>query len=258
MVVVILTLIWLGIEAGVWLLALLALLSQEELYQLMGKIGFHSLRKLGLFCGFLIIVGSYYLPEYSFFALSVAICSCGAFTRVKGARALNSLMATLFGILFVPYLLQFLIQATRLCESEMSGTFLAIWIVATLKFTDVGALLVGMKFGRTKLAPKVSPAKTWEGAIGGVTLAVIVSALYAVVFGFALPESFLWWKAGLAAIPLGIMAVVSDLIESIIKRQARVKDSGKFIPGIGGAFDLVDSILLGAPVGYMLLLIILI
>ena len=255
---VILTLIWLGIEAGVWLLALLALLSQEELYQLMGKIGFHSLRKLGLFCGFLIIVGSYYLPEYSFFALSVAICSCGAFTRVKGGRALNSLMATLFGILFVPYLLQFLIQATRLCESEMSGTFLAIWIVATLKFTDVGALLVGMKFGRTKLAPKVSPAKTWEGAIGGVTLAVIVSALYAVVFGFALPESFLWWKAGLAAIPLGIMAVVSDLIESIIKRQARVKDSGKFIPGIGGAFDLVDSILLGAPVGYMLLLIILI
>ncbi len=254
---VILALILLGVQAGVWLLALLALLSQEELYRLIGKIGFHCLRKLGLICGLLIIIGSFYLPDFPVLALSAIVCSCGALTRVKGGRALHSLMATMFGILFVPYLLHFLVQAIRLCESERSGIFLAVWIVATVKFTDVGALLVGMKFGRKKLAPKVSPAKTWEGAVGGVTVAVVVSALYTVIFSVWLPEGFVWWKAGLAAIPLGIVAVVSDLIESIVKRQAKVKDSGDFIPGIGGAFDLVDSILLGAPAGYMLILIIL-
>ncbi len=251
---VILALVLLGVQAGVWILALLVLLSQEELYRLLGKIGFHTLRKLGLACGLIIVVGSFYFSGFPFMALAAAICSCGVLTRVKGGRSLHCLMATLFGIFYVPYLLQFLVQTIRLGDSEMSGVFLAVWIVATVKFTDVGALLVGMKFGKTKLAPKVSPAKTWEGAVGGVALAVIVSTLYTLVFNIYLPESFLWWEAGLAAIPLGIMAIISDLIESIVKRQAQVKDSGDFIPGIGGAFDLVDSIILGAPTGYMLIL----
>ena len=254
---VILALVTLGEQAGLWILALLALLSQGELYRLLGKIGFHTLRKTGLICGFLIITGSYYFPGFPVPALSVVICSCGALTRIKGGRAIHSLMATLFGVFFIPYLLQFLVQAIHLGDTEISGIFLAIWIVATLKFTDVGALLLGMKFGKHKLAPKASPAKTWEGAVGGVTLAVIVSTLYTLIFSFALPEDFLWWKAGLAAIPLGIVGIVSDLIESVVKRQANVKDSGDFIPGIGGAFDLVDSILLGAPVGYMLIQLIL-
>ncbi len=254
---VILALFTLGEQAGLWILALLALASQEELYRLLGKIGFHSLHKLGLLCGLLIVAGSYYFPDFHFLPLSVAICSCGALTRLKGGRALHSLMATLFGVLFVPYLLQFLVQIIHLGNNEISGIFLAIWVVVAVKFTDVGALLVGMKFGKHKLAPKASPAKTWEGAVGGVTTAVIVSTLYTVIFDFGLPEGFIWWKAGLAAIPLGIMGIVSDLIESVIKRQAKVKDSGDFIPGIGGAFDLVDSILLGAPVGYMLVHLIL-
>ena len=92
------------------------------------------------------------------------------------------------------------------------------------------------------------------GRCGGRSdTAVIVSALFAAAVGNWTPSVFSWWKAFIVAIPVGIVAVISDLMESIVKRQAGVKDSGSMIPGIGGMFDLCDSLILSAPVAYFLL-----
>lgn len=143
--------------------------------------------------------------------------------------------------------------------NDASGLLLVVWLIATVKFTDCGALVFGLSFGKHKLAPSISPGKTWEGCIGGVVTSVAVGAglawlfsRYADPLGWTLSSSLTPAKAALLALPLAILSVPSDLIESVFKRRAGVKDSGRTIPGIGGAFDLLDSMILTAPVGYVL------
>ena len=133
-----------------------------------------------------------------------------------------------------------------------SGIMLLIWIVAIAKFGDVGALLTGTWIGKHRMAPGYSPNKTWEGLIGGILLAIIVSILFFTVFKEHLPESINLYKAGIIALFVTIAAVMADLMESAFKREAKVKDSGNSIPGIGGFLDLADSMILALPVGYAL------
>jgi phosphatidate cytidylyltransferase len=132
-----------------------------------------------------------------------------------------------------------------------TAIFLTIWIVAVAKCTDVGGLLVGMQIGKTPLSV-ISPKKTYEGAIGGIAFAMLIGLFVLGVFNVYAPEGFTWWLSALMAIPVGIASIASDLVESAFKRQAGVKDSGNIIPGIGGVFDLTDSLILTAPLGYLL------
>ena len=110
-----------------------------------------------------------------------------------------------------------------------------------------------MAFGRHAMAPGISPKKTWEGACGGVVVAMGVGALVFWLGGPVLPDEMTPLRGALLAAPLAAVAIVSDLIESVIKRRASLKDSGGGVPGIGGIFDLTDSLILAAPVGYFLL-----
>jgi phosphatidate cytidylyltransferase len=142
---------------------------------------------------------------------------------------------------------------------DLSGILLVVWLIATVKFADCGALLVGTAIGKHKLAPAISPAKTWEGCAGALLAAAAVGAGLAWVFahfqgklGWTMAE-FTPARAALLAVPLAVLGILSDLVESVFKRKAGVKDSGKTIPGIGGAFDLLDSLLLTSPVAYVLL-----
>jgi phosphatidate cytidylyltransferase len=133
-----------------------------------------------------------------------------------------------------------------------TGLVLGIWLIAVAKFCDVGALLTGLAFGRHKMSPVISPKKTWEGAIGGVLISAGVGAVLAWFCRDYLPVALTPALAALIALPIAALAIVSDLIESIIKRRADTKDAGAAIPGIGGFFDLSDSLILTAPVGYAL------
>jgi phosphatidate cytidylyltransferase len=144
--------------------------------------------------------------------------------------------------------------------ADPSGLLLVIWVIATVKFTDCGGLVVGCSIGRHKLAPAVSPKKTWEGCAGGIAASVLIAAGLAWLFGHFAGD--LHWKlaaeltpakAALLAVPLAVLSIPSDLVESAFKRAGGVKDSGAGIPGIGGAFDLLDSLLLPAPVAYLLI-----
>jgi phosphatidate cytidylyltransferase len=155
---------------------------------------------------------------------------------------------TLFGFFYVPYLLNY---ATKILYTGSQGNGIALltYAVAVSKFTDVGAYIAGKLFGRHKMSPVISPKKTWEGLAGGVILAVVTSVSLPSLFPEALGNlgGIHAWILGLG---LAGASVIGDLGESVVKRDAQVKDSGHFLPGIGGALDLVDSLLFSLPVFY--------
>jgi phosphatidate cytidylyltransferase len=125
--------------------------------------------------------------------------------------------------------------------------WLALVIVVTW-LSDTGAYLVGRPLGRHRLIPHVSPNKTWEGFIGGLVCAALTGALAIWVFGLGVNPLI----GAVMGIILSLVGVVGDLAESVLKRQAGVKDSGHLIPGHGGMLDRIDALLFTFPAGWLL------
>jgi phosphatidate cytidylyltransferase len=123
--------------------------------------------------------------------------------------------------------------------------FTAVWA------TDTFAYIVGKTLGRHKIAPVLSPKKTWEGSIGGF-LAALATAL---AFKHFMPDLFSWRTAAIVGAAIGVVGQLSGFAASMIKRSAGVKDSGRLLPGHGGFLDRFDSFLLTAPLVYWLLTI---
>lgn len=248
-----------GVHAGIFLIALISLFTQLELYQLFEKMGLRPIKFIGLVGGSVISFGAYYLPGLNagndLFLLIFLLITLIIIRMDLQAGRLRSFMPTLFGLIYVPYLLHFLIKIVRMAEvsnySSATGIFLTIWIIFVAKSTDIGGLIVGMRIGKTSLSV-ISPKKTYEGAAGGIFFAIMVGLLLLSLFKSLLPDGFSWWLSILIAIPIAIASIASDLVESAFKRQAGVKDSGNIIPGIGGFFDLSDSLILTAPLAYLL------
>jgi phosphatidate cytidylyltransferase len=118
--------------------------------------------------------------------------------------------------------------------------------------SDTGAYCVGSLIGKHKMIPRVSPGKTWEGFAGGIAFSILSSWAF---FSFAnshFAGMTFEWAIALGAV-LGVGSVLGDLIESLMKREADMKDSGSFFPGIGGILDLLDSLLFNAPIMYLVL-----
>ncbi|MEC9228546.1 MAG: phosphatidate cytidylyltransferase [Verrucomicrobiota bacterium] len=253
------SLLFFGVHAGIFLITVISFFTQLELYQLFEKMGLRPIKSIGLIGGSVISLGAYYLPDLDagndLFLLIFLLLTLIIIRMDLQAGRLRSFMPTLFGLIYVPYLLHFLIKIVRLAEfsnyGSTTGIFLTIWIVAVAKSTDVGGFLVGTRIGKTPLSA-ISPKKTYEGATGGILFAVIVGLLLLSLFKSLLPEDFSWWLAIFIATLVAIASIASDLVESALKRQARVKDSGDVIPGIGGFFDLSDSLILTAPLAYLL------
>ncbi len=122
--------------------------------------------------------------------------------------------------------------------------FLAFILV--VKSSDIGAYTFGKLFGKHKLAPSVSPGKTWEGLGGAVVVAVVVSLAFALVFGIMRV-----WLAPVFGACMAVTGQLSDLTESMLKRDAQQKDSSNRVPGFGGILDVIDSPLFAAPVAYL-------
>ena len=251
--------LWLfGVHAGVFIIAILAFLTQLELYQLFTKMGLKPMKGLGMSAGVVVTLGAYYLGDIDsgndLFVLSFVVMALIIICLDLQAGRLRSFMPTLFGLIYVPYMLHFLIKIVKLAESNGEtaaiGMFLAVWVVSVAKCADVGGLLIGMKLGKTPLSV-VSPKKTYEGAAGGIGFSMLIGVILISFFHTLVPVGFSWWLGALIAVPIGIASIASDLVESAFKRQADVKDSGKIIPGIGGVFDLTDSLILTAPIGYL-------
>lgn len=255
-----------GGAGGVAVLAVLSGLAQWEFYALLERLGYHPQRLLGLFAGTALILIPYFSgPRYFkgewellFCFILMVIAASYALTfftlDLKRKRILYS--PTSLGVIYIPCMLHFLVYIFKGPDGvspTREGMALVLWVVAVAKFTDVGGLLVGSFFGKHRLAPKISPKKTWEGVWGGLALAVLVGAVLAAVFPGAFPRGFTVGLSLKLAVCLGVIAILSDLAESALKRQANVKDSGAFLPGIGGILDLVDSLIFTAPMAYFLL-----
>ena len=120
-------------------------------------------------------------------------------------------------------------------------------ILLCVKMTDIGAFFTGRAIGKHKLIPWLSPGKTWEGLAGGLVLSGIVGACFAPSI-----VDLEWYKGALFGILIGGIGQLGDLLESMMKRDADVKDSGDLIPGFGGMLDVIDSPLLAAPFAYLL------
>jgi phosphatidate cytidylyltransferase len=126
------------------------------------------------------------------------------------------------------------------------GAWWVVFVLLGVWGFDAAAFFTGRYFGRHKLAPRISPAKTWEGAIGGLVLS-ITAALVFTVNQLGVP----WYLAIVLGILLGVAAVLGDLAESLIKRQTHVKDSGQIMPGHGGMLDRLDSLIFAVIVVYV-------
>jgi len=170
------------------------------------------------------------------------------FARQDNRNAILGLSTTLFGILYVSWFFSFLVKIRFLLPGA-EGMELVAFIILITKTGDIGALLIGSKFGRHALLPKVSPNKSVEGAVGSL----LVSGLVALLFKSFLPDQvhFPDWQVFLMGAFFGSLGQLGDLSESLIKRDCGVKDSGKFLPGMGGVLDIIDSLLFAAPAFYL-------
>jgi phosphatidate cytidylyltransferase len=145
---------------------------------------------------------------------------------------------------YVPFLAGFAILLTV----PEDGTLRVITFISTVVCSDVGGYCAGVLFGRHPMAPVVSPKKSWEGFAGSL-LACAVAGMAFLTFGFGRA----WWEGALYGLAIACAATLGDLAESMIKRDLRVKDMGTLLPGHGGVMDRLDSLLVAAPVAYLLL-----
>jgi len=133
-------------------------------------------------------------------------------------------------------------------RQQLSGAWLVLLMIAVIALADIGGYFAGRRFGKHKLALAVSPGKTWEGFAGGLLANLLFSAALAMALDLS------WLLVMMVIIPTSLVSVLGDLLESMVKRHAGVKDSGTILPGHGGVLDRVDSITAGAPVFALALL----
>jgi len=166
------------------------------------------------------------------------------FTQKNQLSKFNSLGFGLFGMVWIIWSLAHM----TLIKGLPDGTALLFFLLFVISFSDIFAYFGGKRFGKSILAPTISPKKTWEGSFFGVMGGGIVGA----VFG-EITMSMFWLYGMLLAMVMAVVGQFGDLIESKIKRLCNVKDSGKILPGHGGILDRIDGHMLAAPVFYYLL-----
>lgn len=176
---------------------------------------------------------------------------------LEGRATFFEIAAALYGFIYIVVLAGFAAKMLLLPLVDRQGNnsahFYVLFFIAVAKLTDTGAYLVGSLIGKNKMIPHISPAKTWQGFGGAILFALLASFGCWFLMGEKIPL-ITPVHAVVLAVLLALVAVVGDLAESIIKRSLEAKDSGHVMPGIGGILDLIDSILLTAPVFYFYLL----
>ena len=169
--------------------------------------------------------------------------------REPGGVMVNAALAV-FAIAYVGLLMSAVIQL-RVVGTNKAGLVALASLIAVVKFGDIGAYTLGRLFGKHKMAPVLSPGKTIEGAAGAMLFAVIAAVATLVYLPPALgePSGYASWPVAIAyGLVIGLAGMVGDLAESLMKRDRGFKDSSSVLPGFGGVFDVLDSILFAAPV----------
>lgn len=186
---------------------------------------------------------AFHLPVAWGLMAGLTVVVVGAVVLGREASSFEGAMTTAWASLYIGILFMFLVALRQMHD----GVRLVFVFFVLIWATDAMAFFVGRRLGRRKLMVHISPAKTWEGTLGGVASAVIIGGLLAPFI--RLP----WYEGALFALVVASAGVVGDLLESQFKRYVGVKDSGGVLPGHGGILDRFDSALLALPFAYYLL-----
>ncbi len=264
-------------EGGLWVLGVVVvftLLGLREFYHLIEQKGAHPLRSFGMAAGAALPVVAYLGSEYHATVLMTVVLLAMMVMQLSKSQiseALESISGTFFGVFYVGWLLSHAVvlrefssvaagkwtdAALALMHPEV-GAFYLFFAISVVVMGDVGAYFAGRAWGRHKLAPNVSPGKTVEGAVGAVLAATLLGLVLKGLCDRFLPDlsaQLGWWATGLVAFTLAVVGIIGDLVESLLKRDAEVKDAGSLLPGMGGILDRIDSNLLAIPVMYYLML----
>ena len=248
------------------LLLLILVGGQTEFYKLARETGLSPQRWMGLAVGVLLFALNFIV--FRQFSRSVTDEASGAVLYLllyiglllptlfvcelfrRSATPLANLGATLLGVLYVAVPLSLLLYVPVLAGDGVWRPETVLCYIFIIWANDVFAYLVGMTFGRHRLCERLSPKKSWEGFFGGLAGAVVTGLAAA----YALDANY--WVWGGLALVASLSGVAGDLVESMFKREAGVKDSGQVIPGHGGVLDRFDALLLSAPYVFLYLLLV--
>ena len=245
----------LGIVLGV------AALGLVEFYSLLEAAGINHKRNFGILGGLLYVLAVYCSYASNCMNQEVAVigtlfCLLAALFLLllvfsETSYPLESIGGTFLGILYISFFVSFLIHLLFF-DGTGQGKLFIVFLISVVKISDVGAYCVGCWIGKHKFIPRISPKKTWEGVIGGVVSSVLVSLLwYASTGGDLGVVRFTLFDFCVLGVALPWVGIFGDLSESMLKREAGLKDSGTWINGMGGILDVIDSLLFAAPALYL-------
>jgi phosphatidate cytidylyltransferase len=251
---------------GDWALAIvlsgLAAFAAWEFFRMARETGVLPLEPAGIALAALLPIavhaqrlGVYTLSLTAIVAMILVMFASTIWLRGPSGKPLSSVSVTAFGVLYAGLLSYvYAVRYHDYAVGAAAGTALVFLPILLTWTTDVGAYAFGRAFGKKKLIPSVSPGKTVEGALGGLGLTIVICLLY--VRFILMPYAQLGLTiqgAVLFAIVVSVAAQTGDLAESLLKREAGVKDSSRILPGHGGILDRFDSLLFVMPISYLLL-----
>ena len=251
---------------GDWALAIvlsgLAAFAAWEFFRMARETGVLPLEPAGIALAALLPIavhaqrlGVYTLSLTAIVALVLVMFASTIWLRGPSGKPLYSVAVTAFGVLYAGLLSYvYAVRYHDYAVGAAAGTALVFLPVLLTWTTDVGAYTFGRTFGKKKLIPSVSPGKTVEGAVGGLGLTIVICLLY--VRFILMPYAQLGLTiqgAVFFAIVVSVAAQTGDLAESLLKREAGVKDSSRILPGHGGILDRFDSLLFVMPIAYLML-----
>lgn len=228
-------------------ITVLIALALNEFFAMVEAKGIKVYRYFGVLIGIVIPISIFFKFQLTkswellFISLALITLFLLQLSRKKTDASVEAISVTLFGILYISWLFSFLIKL-RFMDY---GASIVGMLILTVKSGDIGAYLIGSRFGKTPLIAHISPKKTVEGAIGGLIFSIIfcmASRIFLPIF--SLGHLFF------LGVFIGILALFGDLSESLIKRDCQVKDSGALLPGLGGVLDVLDSLIFTVPVIY--------
>jgi phosphatidate cytidylyltransferase len=251
------------------MLVMIIIIAMLEFYFIIRQIGIPAYRYIGIACGIVLTGVTFYTfifnngankAEYELaviFASFAAVC-IRQFPQKLNDQPMTTIACTMLGILYIPFLFNFFIKLGLAWDHNdlfssvnLTGRLLCFYLIAVVKCTDIGAFLIGSRFGKHKLFPRISPAKTWEGFGGGLLFGLVVSlALFAISHGHFGHKIMTFQDAVILGLSLPLLGTTGDLVESLLKRAGGAKDTGTYIPGMGGMLDVLDSVLFAVPFFY--------
>lgn len=242
----------------VFFIAILSLLAYNEFINLARNKNVFVNGKLGYLLVAFLIFNSYYswIETGDLMVLSgIAILIYELF-RNKESALLNS-GVTILALIYCGLFFSYLIQIREIYNFSgflyINGAYILISVLVGIWFCDTAAYFLGCAFGKHKLFPRVSPKKSWEGAIAGFLFTIIGMVVYKLVVQYFFLDFITMKNAIIMGIIIGSLGQIGDLIESLLKRDSGIKDSSSLLPGHGGILDRFDSLLITAPVIFIYL-----